>query len=123
MLLLTPQQRHIAAIAENSLLCTHYNTDLLTRVARFVTAGGENAEGGLIGEFVVRASVMRVDGAGRSRGNGGPAYTWDGDWENCPGISSWGFIIIDEEDVDGMEGNGSLEGTVVHEIGHALGVG
>ena len=66
---------------------------------------------------------MEIDGAGGDEGNilgfAGPTAIWGG----CQTVSYTGEMTFDIFDIDSVEEVGILEGLILHEMGHVIGVG
>ncbi|CAN0496329.1 unnamed protein product [Ectocarpus sp. 12 AP-2014] len=74
---------------------------------------------GATGELIITVTQHEIDGAGGQFALGGPSDVYG----DCPGVSYMGVMIFDSDDIDDLEDDGILEGLVVHEIGHVIGVG
>ncbi|CAN0255902.1 unnamed protein product, partial [Ectocarpus sp. 4 AP-2014] len=74
---------------------------------------------GAIGELIITVTQHEIDGAGGQFALGGPSDVYG----DCPDVSYMGVMIFDSDDIDDLEDDGILEGLVVHEIGHVIGVG
>eukprot|EP00904_Undaria_pinnatifida_P013082 jgi/Undpi1/8904/HiC_scaffold_25.g11366.m1 len=71
------------------------------------------------GRLLLNATLEEIDGAGSTLGSAGPRSVWSA----CPTISAEGVMTFDIEDIDSMESAGTFEGVVLHEMGHAIGIG
>ena len=71
------------------------------------------------GRLLITATLEGIDGNGGSLGSAGANSVWAA----CPTISLLGEMRIDIDDVDDMEDNGTFKGVILHEMGHAIGVG
>ncbi len=82
-------------------------------------ACGENepAENGTVDDLIVYAEVGPIDGPGQVLGYAGPCLVRGG------GLSAYGIMRFDSEDVPKLEAEGSFSGTILHEMGHVLGIG
>lgn len=69
------------------------------------------------------STLEEIDGAGGDEGNilgfAGPSYVWT----DCPTISFIGNMTFDIFDIGIVEAQGNLEGLILHEMGHTIGVG
>ncbi|CAM9201303.1 unnamed protein product, partial [Ectocarpus fasciculatus] len=74
---------------------------------------------GATGELIITITLQDIDGAGGQFALGGPSDVYG----DCPGVSYLGVMIFDSDDIDDMEDDGILEGLVVHEMGHVIGIG
>ncbi|CAM9107440.1 unnamed protein product [Ectocarpus sp. 6 AP-2014] len=74
---------------------------------------------GATGELIISVTQHEIDGSGGQFALGGPSDVYG----DCPGVSYMGVMIFDSDDLDDLEDDGILEGLVVHEIGHVIGVG
>ena len=77
-----------------------------------------NATYGLIDDVRINVSVSGVDGAGGALAGGTPVYL-----RNSGNLTSYGTVTIDSADIASMATNGTLMNTVMHEMGHVLGIG
>ncbi len=71
----------------------------------------------LIDDLVVFATVTPIDGLGGTLAQSGPCL------QRSDGSIVAGVMIFDSDDLDFLESNGVLEGTVMHEMGHVIGFG
>lgn len=71
------------------------------------------------GRLLISATLKGVDGVGGVLGFAGPTAVWRG----CNTISAEGEMTFDVDDISSLEADGSLEGVVLHEMGHVIGVG
>jgi hypothetical protein len=79
-----------------------------------------------IDDLLIFAEVKSIDGAGDVLAQAGPCLVRDEDGEgdidtgDSPGV---GIMIFDEADLELVEQNNVLGTTVLHEMGHVLGIG
>ena len=80
---------------------------------------GENepAENGTVDDLIIYAEVGPIDGPSKTLGYAGPCVIRRG------GLSAYGIMRFDSEDVPKLEAEGSFSGTILHEMGHVLGIG
>ncbi|CAM9710418.1 unnamed protein product, partial [Laminaria digitata] len=75
------------------------------------------------GRLLITATLAEIDGAGNGEGNqlgfAGPTNFW----RDCPTISATGDMTFDLFDIGEMEADGIFEGVILHEMGHAIGIG
>eukprot|EP00904_Undaria_pinnatifida_P013083 jgi/Undpi1/8905/HiC_scaffold_25.g11367.m1 len=71
------------------------------------------------GRLLIRCTQDKIDGEGSTLGTAGPRSVW----RECPTITAEGEMIFDIDDMDGMEEDGTLEGVILHEMGHVIGIG
>ncbi len=75
-------------------------------------------EGELIDDVLIEAQGRPIDGPGRILGQAGPRFVRPGTL-----IPIKGLMSFDSADLDRLEADGSLEDTILHEMGHVLGLG
>ena len=80
-----------------------------TRFARYVET---------IDELMIVAAVSEIDGPGGTLAQAGPCWGRIGSW-----LPFYGRMEFDAADLDRLEQRGSLEETILHEMGHVLGIG
>jgi hypothetical protein len=73
---------------------------------------------GAVDDVLIGYDFSRIDGQGGVLGGSGPLYIRPG--TNLP-IS--GFVKLDSDDMAGMQKEGTLFSVLLHEMGHALGLG
>lgn len=75
------------------------------------------------GLLTISATIGTIDGSGDDEGNtlGNAAPTRI--WSDCQTVSYMGDMLFDIVDIGMLEEQGRLETLVVHEMGHAIGVG
>lgn len=71
-----------------------------------------------IQDLRIDVAVVPIDGPGGILGEGGPCYVRGG--SNLP---VYGFILFDSSDLATLQQQGLLGYTVLHEMGHVLGIG
>ncbi|CAM9299024.1 unnamed protein product, partial [Laminaria digitata] len=95
--------------------------DRWAEVITHVPCGG--APGIPAGRLLITATLLDIDGAGDDEFNffgfGGVTSVWD----ECRTISNSGFMDFDIYDIGQLEADGQLEGLILHEMGHAIGIG
>ncbi|MEJ2666589.1 MAG: Ig-like domain-containing protein [Deinococcales bacterium] len=73
---------------------------------------------GTIDDLRIDVWIGPIDGAGNILGEGGPCYSRSSDH-----LTVYGYIELDSADVASLEANNMLEATILHEMGHVLGIG
>lgn len=73
----------------------------------------------VVGGLLILASVRPIDGPGSILGQAGPCLVRTG----TQGIPAVGVMAFDEVDMDLMASRGLLNGVVLHEMVHVLGIG
>lgn len=71
-----------------------------------------------IDDVRIDVKVVSIDGVGNILGFGGPCYTRQSD-----GLTLYGIMEFDSADLSNLEGHGLLNDTILHEMGHVLGIG
>ena len=74
--------------------------------------------GELIDDVLIEAQGSAIDGPGKILGQAGPQFIRPGS-----GLPIKGIMSFDAADLDRMEGNGTLEDVILHEMAHVLGFG
>lgn len=77
-----------------------------------------NTDIGLVDDVVIDAIARSIDGAGSVLAFAGPTQTRSGSL-----LASRGRMTFDTADVPRQLANGSLINTIIHEMGHVLGIG
>lgn len=77
-----------------------------------------NSQYGLIDDLLITASVVSIDGPNGVLGRASPTAIRSGS-----GLPYLGMMQFDSADMASMLANGTLEGVILHEMGHVLGVG
>ncbi len=72
----------------------------------------------VVDDLLIYAEVVAIDGVGGTLGSAGPCWIRLAD-----GLTILGTMRFDAADIDNLEGLGSLEAVVLHEIGHIIGFG
>jgi len=98
---------------ESPIYCLYRWSDVITHVP----CGGSHVHPG--GHLVINASLSPIDGSGGVIGQAYPAAVWF----QCPLIPGIAAMEFDDDDIDGLEQFGLLESVVLHEMGHAIGIG
>jgi hypothetical protein len=75
-------------------------------------------EGIAVDDVLIDASAIPIDGPGGVLGQAEPDEFRTGSW-----LPIYGYMQFDAADIGRQEANGSLWHTILHEIGHVLGVG
>jgi hypothetical protein len=73
---------------------------------------------GTIDDLLIFASIGDIDGPAATLARAGPCFD-----PAAPFPPRLGIMEFDREDLDILEGNSDLEGVVLHEMGHVLGIG
>ncbi|MBI0445299.1 Ig-like domain-containing protein [Deinococcus sp. DB0503] len=71
-----------------------------------------------VDDVTIVASGVAIDGPGNVLGQAGPRQVRTGTT-----LPLWGEMQFDSADLADMEANGTLQGVVLHEMGHVLGIG
>lgn len=71
-----------------------------------------------IDDILIFVEFVEIDGAGKVLGEAGPCYI-----RTDNGLPILGHLKLDAADLRMMEGNGTIDDVVLHEIGHVLGIG
>ena len=71
------------------------------------------------GQLLIEVSLEGIDGELGVLGFAGPTRVWS----DCPTISFEGVMTFDIVDIDVLEANNLLEGVILHEMGHVIGIG
>ena len=77
-----------------------------------------NWQYGLIDDLLITASVVSIDGPNGVLGRASPTAIRSGS-----GLPYLGMMQFDSADMARMLANGTLEGVILHEMGHVLGIG
>lgn len=85
--------------------------------ANFCTSGTA-AYTGTIDDLLIDAQIVSIDGPGGILGQAGPCLV-----RSSNGLPLYGIMQFDSADVAGLEASGQLANTIVHEMGHILGIG
>lgn len=72
-----------------------------------------------IDDIEIIATAPAIDGAGGILGQAGPTHFRAG----ARGLPYRGLMEFDSADLAAMEANGTLRGVIIHEMGHAIGLG
>jgi hypothetical protein len=76
----------------------------------------------IINDVVIFARVDSIDGAGDTNGNilglAGPCFV-----NEDTRLPSYSLMVFDSADVSGLVADGSITDVIIHEMGHALGIG
>lgn len=72
----------------------------------------------VVDDLVIYAKVGDIDGPGGVLGFAGPCFVRRSD-----GLPLAGVMVFDVEDVGGLVAQEGFEGTIIHEMGHVLGIG
>lgn len=71
-----------------------------------------------VDDLIIYVTVDSIDGVGGTLGQAGPCYI-----RSASGLPISGAMTFDEADLDWLSGQGLLVSTVLHEMGHILGIG
>ena len=82
--------------------------------------GAEIAPGTVISNMVIFARVTNIDGPGKVLGQARPCLFSDVNGNTMPRA---GVMTFDSADVANQIANGKFEATVLHEMGHIIGIG
>ncbi len=82
------------------------------------TEAVEHPSARIVDDLLVFATVARIDGPGGIIASAGPCVIRDTD-----GLPVVGTMSFDAADADGLMESGHLAGTLLHEMGHVLGLG
>lgn len=85
--------------------------------ANFCTSGTDPYNG-VVDDLLIDAQIIAIDGPGGILGQAGPCLI-----RSSNGIPLYGIMQFDSADVAGLEASGQLSNTIVHEMGHILGIG
>eukprot|EP00122_Pirum_gemmata_P006887 Pgem_evm1s6308 len=69
-------------------------------------------------QLVIDFSVVPIDGVGRVLGSAGPSQI-----DRFQGLTTRGTMRFDEADIVNLDNQDLLKGTILHEMGHVLGIG
>jgi hypothetical protein len=80
---------------------------------------------GSVDDLTIRVVVGAIDGPGGIAGRAGYCTSRGFEFGGGYGrdLPTYGQLILDQEDLDLVEGAGALDDLVAHEIGHVLGIG
>ena len=76
------------------------------------------ATAGDVDDLIIYVKVGPIDGPFGTLGQAGPCYT-----RGTGGLPMTGAMNFDEADLDNLHGDGLLLPTILHEMGHVLGIG
>lgn len=79
---------------------------------------GQPAFDGVVDDVVIFVDIGFIDGQRGTLGQAGPCITRGG-----ANQTMFGIMQFDEADLVDIEANGQLEGLILHEMGHVLGIG
>jgi hypothetical protein len=71
-----------------------------------------------VDDIVIFVDFANIDGPGKTLGQAGPCYARDTNY-----LPVVGYLELDNADLQQMEGAGTMDDVVLHEIGHVLGIG
>jgi len=74
--------------------------------------------GEVVDNIVIEAQGKPIDGPSNTLGMAGPTFLRNGSL-----LPAWGIMYFDTDDLDIMEGDGSLVRVIAHEMAHVLGLG
>jgi len=81
-------------------------------------ADGTAAYSGTVDDLLIDAQVIAIDGPGGILGQAGPCLV-----RASNGLPLYGIMQFDSADVASLEASGQFANTIVHEMGHILGIG
>jgi hypothetical protein len=85
---------------------------------------GEPAFNGFVDDLVISAQGSNIDGAGGVLASAGPClFRADGTNGALAPLPVYGIMRFDVADLDNLETGGGLFSTILHEMGHVLGIG
>ncbi|MBC7792824.1 MAG: Ig-like domain-containing protein [Clostridia bacterium] len=70
-----------------------------------------------VDDILIFASVVAIDGEGGVLGQASPCY------QHSSGAIAIGIMAFDSADMDFLASSGKLEDTILHEMGHVIGIG
>jgi len=79
---------------------------------------GAPAFNGSVDDLMIDAQITPIDGPSGILGSAGPCWLRSGSR-----LPIYGVMKFDSADVGGLESSGRLEATILHEMGHVLGIG
>ncbi len=79
---------------------------------------GTAAYSGVVDDLLIDAQIVPIDGAGGILGQAGPCLV-----RASNGLPLYGIMQFDSADVTGLESSGQLANTIIHEMGHIVGIG
>ena len=71
-----------------------------------------------VDDMLIFVEFVNIDGAGKTLGEAGPCYV-----RTDNSLPIMGHLKLDAADLALMEGNGTIDAVVTHEIGHIIGIG
>lgn len=80
--------------------------------------GGTAPFSGTVDDLMIDAQIVAIDGPGGILGQAGPCLL-----RQSNGMPVYGIMQFDSADVASLESSGQLANTIIHEMGHILGVG
>lgn len=72
----------------------------------------------VVDDLLLFVELVAIDGPGKILGSAGPCYI-----RTDNSLPILGYVKLDSDDLARMEGAGTLDDVVLHEIGHVLGIG
>lgn len=81
-------------------------------------ASGTAPYSGTVDDLLIDAQIVNIDGPGGVLGQAGPCLVRSSD-----GLPIYGIMQFDAADAASLEASGQLTDTIVHEMGHILGIG
>lgn len=106
-----------SAAARWSRVITADLSDVPVSLAAGVCGTGQPSFNLSVDDLLIFAAITPIDGVGSVLGSAGPCYV------RGSGTSFLGTMQFDAADMAGMETAGMLEGVILHEMGHVLGIG
>jgi len=79
---------------------------------------GAPAFNGTVDDLLIDAQIVSIDGPGGILGQAGPCLV-----RSSNGIPLYGIMQFDSADVANLESSGQFANTIIHEMGHILGIG
>jgi hypothetical protein len=80
-------------------------------------------DGELIDDILILAQGSAIDGPGRILGQAGPSHVRPGSAGASAFLPVKGLMSFDTADLAKMDGDGTLNDVIAHEMGHVLGIG
>ncbi len=80
-------------------------------------------DGELIDDILILAQGAAIDGPGRILGQAGPSHVRPGSAGAAAFLPVKGLMSFDTADLAKMDGDGTLNDVIAHEMGHVLGIG
>jgi hypothetical protein len=82
--------------------------------------GTSETYSGVVDDLLIQVVIEPIDGPGGILGSAGPCFLRSAEQGGLP---AFGVIRLDSADLSGLQARGQLVGTILHEMGHVLGIG